>query len=115
VADRLRKSRCEVFTETSSHHESSCGADNACPHCGLANPNEGRKRKCSRYLVSQAPQQGGAFHARIETSEHPEFHANTAFKLLTKEKNIPQTVFPIATFFKTLKLREDLEHMGIHD
>src|ERR1700689_5054758 len=20
------------------HHESSCGADNACPHCGLANP-----------------------------------------------------------------------------
>jgi hypothetical protein len=21
------------------HHESSCGSDNACPHCGLANPN----------------------------------------------------------------------------
>jgi hypothetical protein len=57
---------------------------------GLANPNPtpGRKRKCSRYLVSQAPQQGGASHALIEISEPPEFHANTELNSRTIQDHL---------------------------
>jgi hypothetical protein len=41
-----------------------------------------------KYLVSQASQQGGASHARIETSEHPEFHAKTELNSRTIQDHL---------------------------